>query len=178
MRRASTILTREDMTGGERASRDTTPRMRHHLQRVARAFLLVVVLAARMPLCLSESANAGEINSVDGPNPAAATGDLLKTTAVGEESEPMIVLGTTPADLHTLIEGVRAPPTGSGCAHWPVPDSMTGILVPLQGAAWLLVGGREMRGQERTMSRSGACREGTPCSRLGRSSSADQAQVD
>ena len=99
-------------------------------------------LAACMMSCLSESANAGEINAIDGAYPAATTGDLLKTTAVGEGSEPFFVLGTTPTDLHTLIEGVRAPPTGSGCAHWAGLDSLAGMLVPLPGAAWLLVGGR------------------------------------
>ena len=103
---------------------------------------LVVVLAACMMSCLSESANAGEINAIDGAYPAATTGHLLKTTAVGEGSEPFFVLGTKPTDLHTLIEGVRAPPTGSGCAHWAGPDSLAGMLVPLPGAAWLLVGGR------------------------------------
>ena len=107
-----------------------------------RSGALVVVLAACMMSCLGESANAGEFNAIDGGYPAATTGDLLKTTAAGEGSEPFFVLGTTPTDLHTLIEGVRAPPTGSGCAHWAGPDSLVGMLVPLPGAAWLLVGGR------------------------------------
>ena len=103
---------------------------------------LVVVLAACMMSCLSESANAGGINAIDSPYPAVKTGNLLKTTAVGEGSEPFLMLGTTPRDLHTLIEGLRAPPTGSGCTHWVGPASLAGMLVPLSGATWLLVGER------------------------------------
>lgn len=135
---------------GFRALSDSTPMGAAEMVRLIRARkcasrgsgALVVVLAACMMSSLGESANAGGINAIDGLYPAATAGDLLKTTAVDEGSEPFFVLGTTPTDLHRLIEGVRAPPTGSGCAHWPGPDSLAGMLVPLPGAAWLLVGGR------------------------------------
>ena len=103
---------------------------------------LVAVLAVWLLSFLSETASAGEISGGVGAHPAASTGRLLKTTTGGEGSEHLFVLDTTPADLHRVIESVRAPRTGSGCAHWAGPDSRAGMLVPLPGPGWLLVGER------------------------------------
>ena len=87
--------------------------------------------------CASESGNAG-----DGAYPTDSTGNSVKTTTGVERSESLYVLDATPTDLHGIIETVRAPRTGSGCAHWADTDSRVGMLVPLPGAAWLLVGER------------------------------------
>ena len=65
-----------------------------------------------------------------------------------EHSESRYMLDTTPADLQRIFDNVWAPPTGSGCDHWADFDSMAGMLVPIPGAAWLLVGDRgEARGE-------------------------------
>ena len=103
---------------------------------------LVAALAACVMCCASESANAGDSNAGDGAYPADSTGNLVKTRTGVERSEPLFVLDAMPADLHGVIEAVRAPRTGSGCDHWADPDSRAGMLVPLLGAAWLLVGER------------------------------------
>ena len=102
----------------------------------------MAALAACVMCCASESANAGDSNAGDGAYPADSTGNLVKTRTGVERSEPLFVLDAMPADLHGVIEAVRAPRTGSGCDHWADPDSRAGMLVPLLGAAWLLVGER------------------------------------
>ena len=103
---------------------------------------LVAVLAVWLVFFLGERASAGEISGRVGAYSAASTGRLLKTTTGGEGSEHLFVLDTTPADLHRVIESVRAPRTGSGCAHWAGPASRAGMLVPIPGPGWLLVGER------------------------------------
>ena len=102
---------------------------------------LVVALAVCAMLCASKMGNAGESNTGhgDGAYPTDSTGNSVKITEV-EQSESLHVLDATLTDLHGIIENLRAPRTGSGCAHWADPDSRAGMLVPLPGAAWLLVG--------------------------------------
>ena len=105
-----------------------------------RSSALVVALAACVMFCAIESGYAGESNAGDGAYPADSTGNSVKTTTGVERSESLHVLDATPTDLRGIIETLRAPRTGSGCANWADPDSLAGILVPLPGAAWLLVG--------------------------------------
>ena len=59
-----------------------------------------------------------------------------------DQSESIYVLDATPTDFHRIIETLRAPHAGSGCANWAEPDSQAGMLVPLPGETWLLVGDR------------------------------------
>ena len=103
---------------------------------------LVVVLAACVMCSASESGNTGETNAGDSAYPADSTGSPVKTRTGVERSEHLFVLDVTPTDLHGVIEAVRAPRTGSGCAHWAEPNLRAGMLVPFPGAAWLLVGER------------------------------------
>ena len=108
---------------------------------------LVSALAACVMCYASASGNTGDSNVGDGVHLADSTGNLVKTRTGIERSEPLFVLDATPEDLHGVMASVRAPRTGSGCAHWADPDSRAGILIPLPGAAWLLVGERGDEGR-------------------------------
>ena len=108
---------------------------------------LVSALAACVMCYTSASGNTGNSNVGNGVHLADSTGNLVKTRTGIEQSESLFVLDATPADLHGVMASVRAPRTGSGCAHWADPDSRAGILVPLPGTAWLLVGERGDEGR-------------------------------
>ena len=107
-----------------------------------RSGALLAVLTAFVSCCASESGDPGETNAGDGAYPADSTGNPVEIRTEVEQPDPLFVLDTTLADLQRVIEAVRTPRTGSGCGHWTDPDSQAGVLVPLPGTAWLLVGDR------------------------------------
>ena len=113
-------------------------------ERVSRgSWALVAVLALCLMSSAGGSAKAGDIRANDGAYPAVSSGSLEPTTIGGEESEHLVVQDTTPADIRRLMESIRAPSIGSGCDDWADPDTRAGMLVPIPGATWLLVGGGE-----------------------------------
>ena len=101
-----------------------------------RSGALVAALAC-VVFCAIKNGYAG-----DGASQADSTGNSVNTSTGVEQTESLYVLDATPTDLHGIIETLRAPRTGSGCAKWADPDSLAGMLVPFPGAAWLLVGDR------------------------------------
>ena len=108
------------------------------------SFLLAAALAVCVTVFASDSAYAREVLARDDVHPAESTKNPVgaATRVTVRRSDPLYVLDHTPKDLHGLIEKLRAPPMGSGCANWLDPDLRAGMLVPLPGAAWFLVGDR------------------------------------
>lgn len=100
----------------------------------------VAILAVAAMGCGTESSIADDTG--DGLVTHEATSNLGPVTTEAERDEHVHILDSTLADLRRVVEGMRAPAMGTGCDHWADPGSRAGILVPVPGAARLLVGER------------------------------------